>query len=425
MNRGGSVNNVLKRGKDESLIEYQIRLGKNKDLYGLDWNTIAKLLNGEVDEEYGESKWRKEIQAYVKVFDYLNENEVEVDSEEPVTNYKETVEILKDGSHKSDKLLKMSAEQSKDVDFLLEAHGYDKNEWELTSARSNIWNVYSKVDKTQTLYSSKITVKPKKAGLDFEKLLETISKVKPFNTKIKPVKVKQKRLLEIPLFDQHFGISDFEYYKTTQERIYERINNIEDRWEEVLFIIGQDMFHNNNHKGQTANSTVIESVDMDKAWGDAEKFYIPLIKHAFKKSNNVYIKYSKGNHDESISWCFIKMLKQLFPEAIIDDSFQERKIHTFGKVFIGITHGDKGRKNLHNIFPVEFPEEWSKSTVREIHTGHFHKEDGKDIFGMMIRTLSTRNKTDQWHRDMGYVGSHKRFMLFEYSEDELLHIHYV
>src|SRR5690606_20058028 len=50
-------------------------------------------------------------------------------------NYKETTEILADGSHKSDKLLKMSVEQSKDVNYLLKAHGFDTEQWELVNAK--------------------------------------------------------------------------------------------------------------------------------------------------------------------------------------------------------------------------------------------------------------------------------------------------
>ena len=126
-----------------------------------------------------------------------------------------------------------------------------------------------------------------------------------------------------------------------------------------------------------------------------------------------------------MSWAFVQYLKARFLQAEFDDSFQERKIHTFGDIFIGFTHGDKARKELHNIFPAEFPMQWAKAKIKEIHIGHLHKEDMKDVYGTVIRTLSTKNKTDQWHRDNGYIGAHKRFMLFEYSLEELESIHYV
>jgi hypothetical protein len=369
-----------------------------------------------LSEEFGYNFTRNAVKNREARLPELNEEEPQ---EEPTT-YKETIEILADGSHKSDKLLKMSSEQAKDVEYLLQAHGFDINKWELLSARNNIWNSYSKQDGVMTLYSSKITVKPKLNGIDYEKLIETIKQ------SIEPIHIENTSsgngLLEIPLFDSHFPITTYEEYKPTQNKI---LNFLSRSWEEVIFILAQDMLHNDNFRGQTANGTQIEVVDMAKAWEDARKFFEPMLTHALMKSKRVKVIYSKGNHDESMSWAFVQMLKARFPQIEFDDEIKERKVHVYKKVFIGITHGDKARKNLHNIFPVEFPIEWSQAKTREIHTGHFHKEDAADIYGMMIRTLSTRNKTDKWHKDNGFVGAHKRFMLFEYSDEELESIHYV
>lgn len=317
----------------------------------------------------------------------------------------------------------MSEEQSKDVDYLLKAHGYDKSVWTLVSARNNIWNVYSKQDGIQTLYASQIVVKPRTSGWTFDELLEAIRKVEPVAVQVPDVQADDRRMLEIPLFDAHFGVSDYEYYRPTQQKILGLITSR--RWAETFFVVGQDMLHNDNFRGTTANGTVIEAVDIPKAWGDCRKFYEPLLEAALQHSDRVKVMYAKGNHDESMSWCFVQYLKARYPQAVVDDEVQERKVHVFGQNFIGITHGDKGRKNLASIFPAEFPLEWAKTVNREIHTGHFHLEDGKDGPGIMVRTLSTRNKTDQWHRDNGFVGAHKRFMLFEWSEEALESIHYV
>ena len=336
---------------------------------------------------------------------------------------KETTEIYRDGSQSSEKLIEMSLEQSKDPEYLLKAHGYDVNAWELVSARNNIWNAYSKQDGIQTLYSSKIVVKPRQNELGIEQLVEAIKEVQPVNIKTSAVEVKDKRLLEVAIFDPHFGISDYEYYKPTQAAILSILSSR--AWEEVLFIVGQDTFHNDDFRGRTANGTQIETVDMVKAWNDCRQFYEPLIEKAIQFARSVKVMYSKGNHDESMSWAFVQYLKARFPQLTVDDEVTERKVHTFGANFIGVTHGDKARKNLHIIFPNEFPVEWSRAKCREIHTGHFHKEDGTDVFGMMVRTLATRNKTDKWHKDNGFVGAHKRFMLFEYNEEELKSIHYV
>lgn len=337
-------------------------------------------------------------------------------------DFKETIEYHGDGSHTYSRLIQLSAEQKKNPRYLLEAHGYDPDEWELINAKVSEWTGYSKQDGQFPMYASKITIKPiKNSGVN--RIIEAINNVQPIYFQASYIEASNKKLLEIPIFDSHFGVSDYEYYKPTQNRIYNKI--IKNHWDEILFVVGQDMFHNNDHRGRTANGTQIQVVDMHKAWEDCRSFYEPLIEVALKSSNKVKIIYSKGNHDETISWSFVKFLSARYPQVEVDDSFEERKIHVFGRNFIGITHGDKGRKNLHNIFPAEFPMEWAKATNREIHIGHLHTEDAKDWFGTVIRTLATRNKTDDWHKNNGYVGSHKRFMLFEYNENELESIHYV
>jgi len=378
---------------------------------GHTWKEIARIMTDKYGYEYTDEQCRGRWRT----------NRHKIDTE---PSYKETIEIKADGSQVSDRLIEISEQNAKDDDYLLRAHGYDPEEWEITSAKSSMWQHHNKQDGTKTLYASKITVKPKEDRFTIKDLVRVIEdNTESIKINIPTYKLQNKRLLEVPLFDQHFGITDYEYYQPTQTKINDILTSR--IWQEVLFVIGQDMLHHNDHRNRTASGKEIEHVDINQAWEDARRFYEPLIEKAFRQSNKVKIMYNKGNHDESLSWAFVQMLKAKYPQAGFDDTFEERKIHTFGECFIGFTHGDKGRKDLHNIFPVEYPEEWSKAKVREIHTGHFHKEDGKDVFGMMVRTLATRNKTDQWHRDNGYVGAHKRFMLFEYSEKELESIHYV
>lgn len=417
---------TIKRS-DESFDDYKERLVLSKDVLGLSFNKIGQLWYECTGESKSDDHFRKFLKKIKNKNNSTNQqkqivNSSTVDTDDTL-NYKESIEINKDGSQSSNKLLRMTINETKDPLYLLMAHGYDPNEWELISAKNNIWNVYSKQDGISTLYSSKISVKPKSNGFSLERLLEVIENTKPITINIEQFEPDNNRLLEISLFDAHFGISDYEYYKPTQEKIADKIKLR--KWSEILFAIGQDMFHNNDLKGNTANGTPIEKVDMNKAWEDLSKFYEPLIALALKQSKYVKIMYSKGNHDEAISWGFVKYLKARFPQVDCDDEIIERKIHTFGDIFIGITHGDKAKKELHSVFINEYPLEWAKAKVREIHKGHFHVEDGKDVYGTMIRTLATRNKTDSWHKDNGFVGAHKRFMLFEYSTCELESIHYV
>ncbi len=166
---------------------------------------------------------------------------------------------------------------------------------------------------------------------------------------------------------------------------------------------------------------------MVKAWNDAREFYYKIIDLALHKSNKVKIIYSKGNHDESMSWAFVQMIKAQY-DIEIDDELKDRKCITYGNNFIGITHGDKVKGKpikLRSIFTIEYPVEFAHSKVKEIHAGHLHHEKEEDSYGIMCRSLSSANKTDDWHYENGFIGQHKRFMIFEWSLEKLVAIYYV
>lgn len=420
----------LKRLPDENLLQYQIRLFKNKDIYDVSFQDIADAINAETGQNYGESKYRKYMIPFIEGYEFAlregnkeakNITDVSEDEKEKI-GYRESTEMLADGSHRSDKLLRMSAEQAKDASFLLKAHGYDDKEWELVNAKNNIWNTYSRQDGVQTLYSSRITVKPLKQGFDYEAFLERA------NNEIKPIyrqKVVKngKNLLEIPLFDLHFGIADYDYYKPIQEEIIDRIKS--KKWDRVFFIIGQDLLHNNGFSGQTSKGTLIEKVDMTKAWDDAFRFYSELLDIAQNESNHVDVSYSIANHDDSMAWAFVKCLEIRFPDINFDTDKRVRKSYVWNNVFIGYTHGHKGASRLHESFLADFGKQMALAEVVEIHSGHLHSEKAKDKFGVLIRTLSTGAKTDKWHEDEGFVGAHKRFQLFEYSPNSLKAVYYI
>ena len=340
---------------------------------------------------------------------------------------KHTLERNVDGSYTSvrDKLW-LRNDKIYDDEYILTQHGFNPADWEIVTVRHNQWENYSKKDGITELFASKVTVKPKTPGMTFSDLVDAVkSEVKPvyFNIDSKP---QDGWMLEIPLYDMHLGNCDLAYYAKTQENVARRINK--HPWQEIVFIIGQDLLHHDNFKSMTSNGTIIANADMRQAVEDAKAFYYPLIDLAAKQGNgNVKIIYSKGNHDESMSFMFVQVLRERYPQLRFDDSIKERKVHTFGNNFIGITHGDKARKILLQLFPAEFPQEWAATACREIHAGDLHREDlkGHDEFGVMFRTLSTKNKTDDWHDNNGYTTAHKRFMLFQWTEEWLEGVKYV
>lgn len=339
-------------------------------------------------------------------------------------SYRETTEIRKDGSCVSDKLVEMSEEQSKDPAFMLTAHGFDTEKWELVTARNSMWQVITKSDdcerESHTLYASKITARPLVKTIDVAAIAEALDGTKP-------VKVTRPRrgsgMLELGLCDMHLGNSDFDHYRDTLSRLVALIESRE--WDTIVIPIGSDMFHCDNFKNTTSNGTPQSSVDWTQAWEDATAFFATVIEAALGHSKNVSAYYIIGNHDESMAWAFCRGLTWKYPQLDLDTSIAERKVHVWHDVAVGLTHGDsRNRKDIDRVFYSEFPA-FASARIREVHAAHYHHEVSVDQFGVVTRSLSTAARTDKWHREEGYVGAMKRFMCFEYEPSDLAGIHFV
>jgi hypothetical protein len=235
------------------------------------------------------------------------------------------------------------------------------------------------------------------------------------------------RMLEIPLFDMHWGIAYMDYYKPVLDDILELIHRI--HWDRIVIPFGQDFFHNDSIiNGQTTKGTNIEKVDMERAVKEGQKFIYAIIDAAIKSANDVRVLYSAGNHDRSISWMFMQVLLERYGPTIVDDSLESRKVIVYGKNSIMVTHGESKQataKNLAHIFPISFPEEFANADTREVHSGHLHTEAEEDIYGVMVRRLSSGCKVDGWSDKEDFVGAHRRFMIFEWDENKLKSIHYI
>lgn len=339
-----------------------------------------------------------------------------------VPSYKETTEIIKDGQQKSDRLIEMSESDMKDEEYILKAHGYDPNIWEIVNAKNSIFNVNAKGGITKTLYSSKITVKKKADGMNVDKLIERLKE------SMKPIKVKRpeavgKRLLVLPFVDMHFGINTFEYY---EEKLAETVEKIQMRtWDTIYVPIGHDLLHNNNHQGTTVSGTNIEKVDMDRAWNDAFKFYKVIFTEALKHANNVVSDYVPGNHDADISWGFMKGLPNVFEDVKFNTDPDNKKIFKWEKVFIISLHGDKGMARVVKTLLTKYRDLITGCKVVEVQSGHLHSEKVKDDFGIVTRTLPTSAQEDDWHVEESFEGAVKTSQIFEYSEDKLKTIYHV
>lgn len=240
---------------------------------------------------------------------------------------------------------------------------------------------------------------------------------------IQPSTLSGDTMLEIPLFDMHFGIASFDTYKDELSEILGIIS--EKQYDEINILFGQDVLHNNDLRGHTAKGTPIEKIDFAKAWTDAWKFFRIVIDTALKHTAKVNMRYSKGNHDECAAWCLFKALEAAYPQVLFDDSMSPRKCVFWRGCFIGFGHCEYTSKSalLFQNFVLDFPKEFADAKVREIHSGHLHRESVDE--GIMVRRLPSSVPTDEWSSNNGYTGAHKRFQLFEWAENRLKAIYYV
>jgi hypothetical protein len=131
-----------------------------------------------------------------------------------------------------------------------------------------------------------------------------------------------------------------------------------------------------------------------------------------------------GNHDQVLSWALQRILQSHYRASrrvTVDAEYTGRKYQRWGKVLLGLTHGEKARKRLPQLMARERPEDWGETTYREIHTGHFHEAAAiETIDGVITRTAPSLSAPDAWHAEEGFVGSLRAMETFYYHRDGAL-----
>lgn len=345
--------------------------------------------------------------------------------EEKITNknsFKEEIDFdgIK-GTKTVTTLVELFDEADKTPEKVMEMLGYRLGVWDMQ--RMNLTK-YGKED--SPMYAARLEMKPDKIGIDWEALGDRLTnRVTPKQPKPSQ-NVDRERYLVIPLFDLHFD-GKAEYDKTLG-KIFEQL---EHEYKKVLIISGGDILHTDNYQSTTASGTQLDTTDMNQAWEDAFDFFDLVIDKSLDCAEEVEVLYVPGNHDTTVGQTLFKALTRLYQKEdrlTIDDRQEMFKATLLGHNFIGATHGVKrNKKDYPMLFATQFSQLWGTEGVqtRETFVGHLHHEWTADMNGLVIRQMPTRNETDQWHKDNGFVGSHKRFQLVEYSEYETEMIRYV
>lgn len=433
---------------EQSLSDIFCKVNGEKDI---DWSDIVKCNNIPISKETIRKAASQKPYGAVFVHNYLKskqengENKLNDEVEKLQQSYGVETKINPDGSESSNKLIQMSEKESKDVDFLLKAHGFSPEEWTLVSAKNSIWNSHNKKYGMQTLYSSKITVKPKKGELSFYSIdkhfIELAKKYSPPppSNQLLCKHSDDGMMLEIPIVDLHLGkfstIDDVgsEYnHKIARECfnfiIDDIIDNVKDeKIKKIIFPVGADFFHVDTLSSTTtAGTQQITDLSPQVMF---DKGVLMLIDGITKLSKiaPVDVFYVPGNHDFLTSYHAICALWAFFlnnKNVKVDKDVRPRKYVEFGKCLVGFAHGDKEKANIYGIMQNEAKEAWGRTIFHEFHLSHLHKEDSDEKNGVLVKHLPSVSGTDIWHCRQGYIGSIRKTQSYLWdAEKGLTDIH--
>lgn len=320
----------------------------------------------------------------------------------------------------SRRLLIMDAEQEKDPNFVLTAHGFDLKSWVLVNVLNNYWQGMRPKDAgNATLYQSKITVKPKTENKqitmdDISHFFETFDSknVSPYLSRNVFIRSEGENKIVINLADAHFGNDTESVVRSIQLLVYKVIEKAKTMTDlsEIVFVNLGDLLHIDNYDGQTTSGTQVGTRGTYyEIWEIALKTMIWAINQLKKIAPVKYITVC-GNHDKISSYTIGKALEYYFKEdenVDMDCDFEDRKFLTIGKAVFAFVHGDLPAKNVPSILQREYREEYGKSKYAYIFLGHIHHTNILDKDGVIVSHLPSVAPVDTWHKGQAYTGTWK------------------
>jgi hypothetical protein len=266
-----------------------------------------------------------------------------------------------------------------------------------------------------------------KASLSHEALIDAMREtVKGFKDEIPPAVstvapvASEEQLCNLYTFtDYHLGMlawhqeggSDWNVSlaeKTIIAALIQMVNQSPNAHTGVLNIQG-DFLHTDGKTPVTPTAKHVLDADsrFPKIRRAAIRIIRSLVNICLQRHQEVYLIIAEGNHDEeSAGW-----LADLFavhyeeePRVTVNDSILPFYVFEWGNTMLGVHHGHKVRnENLPLLFAAQFPQEWGRTTRREIHCGHRHHRDEKEYNGVTIVQHPTLAARDAYAARGGWI----------------------
>lgn len=400
---------------------------KQKGESNLSWQELAdlfdipsgKILKDRFYRAKNKNKYNENADGYVP------------EKEEDDPTYKETVEIKNDGSQVSDKLLWMFEHESKSKEFVLNAHGYDPEQWDLVNAISNMWHGMRPKDMgLKTLFQSKITVKPKvESGLTLSAIDKYFEELVPqrLSKFSEPRQYKLGSLvLEAILADIHVANESLPHEELI-ERVKHVVFEIKRRTlglqlEEIILVQLGDVFHFDNYNRQTTSGTQVTSTGNYQQMFDKGVDLMIWVLDELSSITKVRMINIFGNHDKVTSYALAKTLEAYYKNnenIIVDTTHDVVKFLEIGINSVALVHGDMPKQNLYNVFTTDENgrELFGRTKYSETHIGHLHHEISIDKNGVVSRWIPSITIPDEWHKANGYRGAKQGTQCFLWDKE--------
>ena len=335
---------------------------------------------------------------------------------------------------------------------LIKAFEIDETEWEVERFIANKWEMgyttgpkTAKASAVEPLYQVKAFLRRKRNIVDAKAEIEDLKNLSRGSMPAHPVSKRPPAtkggMLEINLTDHHFGKLSWKLetlfanydVKIAAALFWRAFDALLARapfnyYEEIWFIVGNDLFNADNVEGTTTSGTQVESdVRHKKTYRTVRNLMIHAIDELRKRTDKVKVIVVPGNHDYNSAWHFGDSLDLFFSQdddVEVDNNPAPRKYHVYGNTLIGFTHGDKGKSSrLPELMAAESRELFGATKFHEWHTGHLHQTRTEEHHGVRVRILPALCPRDKWHSEMGFVGNLRSSEAYSWDKIEgLTHI---
>lgn len=185
-----------------------------------------------------------------------------------------------------------------------------------------------------------------------------------------------------------------------------------------------DFFHSDNEQNRTARSG--NSLDADR-WARVQRAgletMVACVEKVAAKHHFVTVRIVRGNHDTHGSYALSLALSMYFRNQDRITVVVDANAHwyfEFGKVLIGLTHGDTSKAaDMPGIMASDRAEAWGRTLYRYWYHGHIHNKKVSEGYGALVESFRTLAGKDAWHSAEGYRSGQDMTMIVhdrEYGE---------